>query len=675
MRELTVPADLTFEVLRIIVVLNLGFAVGLAVSCVLFWLCCAVEQYRDVRRCRRRPLGTASVSAILSLIVPCALGAQSGRDVPEIEPTYIRIFGSDTLEIYGASLSPDGRWLMFSSGGLWVVPAGGGDPMRLVPEDYEADGALWFPTSDRVAFRAGPQGIMTVPIDSETGRPTGLPRPVTLEASSAYFDLSPDGKWIAYTPWADGQRLIRIVPSNGGTARTLVAADTPRPIWAPDGRHIYYHVRAGKQIALLRISVEGGDPDTVSTAGWIRLGHSSLLLSDGGDHRVFTVTSMTGKPLARFSLPGDMRPPGTTGLDSTNRFIATTSNFGAALHVLPVDGGPVRQLTDGLKEDAPIGWTESDRVLFSTQLNGKEVLLLSPAAGGAMHQVSLPEERRKQLNTNVPPPFLSRDGSHLFYEVPGDAYEYSVLKVLSLGDGSIHVITPAHLSERPGITGPGGIPHFNGPEFVYLEARGDRVDLRAWEPASGSRTLRTFGVDEHPGTMSLHDDRLVYARTLENRSSLRLERLGSPQSRELVSVSGGLQSAGWSPSGDYVAMVHVVEASGGWESARVAVQQVSPLGEPIGELRYVSDPSLSWWNVRWLPDSRGVLAAGWDDHNVWFFPVDPNASPVCLSQEEPQGVHEFVLSPDGRYIVYPSRVPRGSSVWLVDVGEIPGGLK
>ena len=292
-----------------------------------------------------------------------------------------------------------------------------------------------------------------------------------------------------------------------------------------------------------------------------------------------------------------------------------------------------------------------------------------------MRQVSLPETRRRLLNTRVPPPFLSGDASHLFYEVATDEPEISVLKVLSLGDGSIEVISSAHMAAGPAVTGPGDIPHFNGPDFVYLERHGDRSELRAWRSGDGSRLLRTFGADERPGTMSLQGERLVFASGTGAVKSLRIARLGDARSRELVSVAAWkLQSAGWSPNGRYVAMV-VIDSTGGWEAARVAFQEVSPSGEPIGDLRYVSEPSLSWWNLRWLPDSRGVLAAGWDDHNVWFFPVDPGERPVCLTQDNPKEVDEFVLSPDGRHIVYPSRVPRGSSVWMVDLGEIQGGLK
>jgi Tol biopolymer transport system component len=668
MSNLIAPADFALNALRIVAILNLGFAAVLAGILLLSLICCGAEWLGDRRDERHHTSLRFAVLVALLLSAGTSLHAQSEPEVPTIEPTFTRLFGSDTLEIYGASMSPDGRWVMFGGENLWVVSASGGEPIRLT--EGKADGAVWFPTSDRIAFRSS--AIMTLPIDRETGQPTGPPRPVTLEGSQAYFDVSPDGKWIAYTPRQDGQRVIRIVPSNGGTARTLIAADTPRPMWSADGRYIYYHVASGSGMGLARIPAGGGRPDTTTAAGWIRLGHSSLLLSSGGNSRDFTVTTLTNRAIARFHLPGEMRPPGTTGLDSTNRFVGITSNHGAALHVLPVDGGPVRQLTEGQEEDKPIAWTDDGRILFSTHLNGNEVLLLAPAGGGAMRQVSLSEERLKLLNGRVPPPFLSSDGSHLFYQVKSEDPELSVLKVLSLESGTTQEITSAHPAGGGGVVGPGGVPHFNGQDFLYVERKPGEYELWAWTP-DGSRLLRAFG-DQLSGRIGVLGDRIVFPESSDDRVTLRIATLGEAVSRELASVIGKLQSVGWSPNGQYIAMVHV-DTSGGGESARVAFQRVSPSGEPIGDLHYVGEPSLSWWNLRWLPDGRGVLANSWDDHNVWFLPVDPNESPVCVTQDEPKGVDEFVLSPDGKHIVYPSRVARGSSIWLVDLGEIRGGSK
>lgn len=637
---------------------------------------------------RRSPVKAVALAALVAVVAAPAVTAQSNspRDLPTIRPTYTRIFGSDTLEFYGPKLSPDERWILFEVAGsgekmsLWLVSATGGQPIPLTDGNHMDDGAVWFPTSDRIAFRSDRQGhwaIMTLPIDPRTGRPTAAPRTVTLEGSSAYFDVSPDGNWIAYTPVEDGRRVIRIVPSNGGTARTLVAADTPRPIWSSDGRYLYYHLAGGKppaRWALMRIGVAGGTADTVMVAAAPpRLGHASLLLSEGRRSHAFDVATLAGGRRARFRLPRDMRPPGLTGLDAKNRLLTTVSSFGTALRILPVDGGPARQLTDGSQPDRPLGWTDQNEILFSTRLNGDEILMLGPAGGGEMRQVRLPEPRRTLPSTYVPAPFLSRDGSRLFYEAEASDPDLSVLKVFSLRDGTTQEITSAHPSDAR-VLGPGGIAHFNGADFVYLQRQNRGYELRAWTPERGSRRLRTFADLDSVGPIGVRGDRIAYAVRSADRATLRVTSVGEPTSREVLSVSGTLQSVSWSPDGRYLVMVQY-DGLGAWESARVAFQEISQSGDPIGELRYVGERSLSWWDLRWLPNSRGVLAVGWDDANVWLFPVDPGERPACVTQDEPRSVWEYVPSPDGRHIVYPSRVPRGSSIWMVELGAIPGGAQ
>ena len=70
--------------------------------------------------------------AFLLIAAPLGLRAQNERDVPTIEPTYTRIFGSDTLNIGSPVMSPDGRWIAFAvfenmnRQNLWIVSSDGG---------------------------------------------------------------------------------------------------------------------------------------------------------------------------------------------------------------------------------------------------------------------------------------------------------------------------------------------------------------------------------------------------------------------------------------------------------------------------------------------------------------------------------------------------------------------
>jgi len=151
-----------------------------------------------------------------------------------------------------AQASPDGRTIVFESlGKLWVRPAAGGAPRRLVSGDDA--GFELFPTWSR------------------------------------------DGRTIAYVSWTDeGLGHIRTVPASGGRARDVTA--TPghyaRPRFSPDGRTIVFErvapgtltsPRYGGDAGAYRIATAGGEPVLLER------GAASPHFGAGND-RVFLVT-------------------------------------------------------------------------------------------------------------------------------------------------------------------------------------------------------------------------------------------------------------------------------------------------------------------------------------------------------------------------------------------------
>ena len=97
----------------------------------------------DLQRTARRPPTIVFVSAFAASAL-CAtaleLPAQQGQeaDVPTIEPQFTRVYTAEApTQLRIPSLSPDGRWIAFSTSGtdfdsgLWLVPAKGGEAIRL----------------------------------------------------------------------------------------------------------------------------------------------------------------------------------------------------------------------------------------------------------------------------------------------------------------------------------------------------------------------------------------------------------------------------------------------------------------------------------------------------------------------------------------------------------------
>ncbi len=201
-----------------------------------------------------------------------------------------------------AKWSPDGKSIAFLSARsgsqqVWLLPMeGGGEARQLTSLSTEADNHIWSPTGDAIAFTSDvwpdlpddaaqkkraeereSSGVKAQVIDSLlyrhwtewrhgkrshifiTSIATNAPRDLTpgdLESppfsmsSGHLFDISPDGKTLAFTrgparateAWST-DTAICIVPTSGGTITDLTVANKgadTAPYFSPDGKYIAF---------------------------------------------------------------------------------------------------------------------------------------------------------------------------------------------------------------------------------------------------------------------------------------------------------------------------------------------------------------------------------------------------------------------------------------------------
>ena len=205
------------------------------------------------------------------------------------EPAPIPTGPSGWIDINHA-VSPDGRWLAFTSGAIWKVPTGGGRPSRVTT----APGSwvhAWSPDGRRLAFSANlGDGLDVFSIAADGGPERRLTTDAHLDDAPQY---SPDGRWVYFLSDRAGTRDIWRIPAAGagpgdGKAEPITADDrddaSPHP--SPDGKWLFYlsyppalQFNGGnRDVRIRRVPLGGGRPDRSRPQDIARLvgGHGTL---------------------------------------------------------------------------------------------------------------------------------------------------------------------------------------------------------------------------------------------------------------------------------------------------------------------------------------------------------------------------------------------------------------
>ncbi len=265
------------------------------------------------------------------------------------------------------AISADGKLMCFSSdrGGrgnlnLWVQQLGGSNPIRVTSTDSDEIDPAFSPDGTQIAFRSDREGggVFVVPAlggDAHLLVP-GCRRP----------RYAPDGRSIACwtgelgTGWIPGSARILLAPSAGGAPRPLFPefAVSLAPVWMPDGKRILFlgrrvdkDTKAGKargEIDWWIGSLDGGEPvQTGATA-------------------VFNEKKLTPRPGALGIAPDAVLPDGSAVLFSARQG-DTTMLWQIALSPKSgkLTGEPIA-LSSGT-EDAVHPAANHESIVFSSQ--------------------------------------------------------------------------------------------------------------------------------------------------------------------------------------------------------------------------------------------------------------------------------------------------------------------
>ena len=246
--------------------------------------------------------------------------------------------------IGGPTVSPDGKWVLFSAvevdlrenkrtSHLWVVPIGGGTARQMPSTPAGETGGRWSPDGKSYLYISSEDGGSQVWIggfDPESGMLGALPHKITnisTEADGAIW--SPDGKNIVFTSevfpgcaddacnkysdqlhanskvkamvfehllfrhWnhynSDKRSHLFVVPAEGGVAKDLTPGDHDVPPFSLGGQDAYAISPDGKELAF--------------TSNWDKVGATST------NNDIFVVSMSGGEPKKLSTSPGGDSTP------------------------------------------------------------------------------------------------------------------------------------------------------------------------------------------------------------------------------------------------------------------------------------------------------------------------------------------------------------------------------
>jgi serine/threonine-protein kinase len=188
----------------------------------------------------------------------------------------IKVAGEGYMDVSPAWLDDDHLLFVSNRDGLrevYVVEVGAtgsrGEP-RKVPGVIDAHTISYSVAGRKLAFSKATvrQNVWSYPADSGTVSIADGHHVTSENALIESHDISPDGRWLAYSSDLRGNLSIYKRPIGGGNPTPI--ANSPmsefEPRWSPDGTEIAFHEQVGGEVAVMVVPAEGGPPFQVASA-------------------------------------------------------------------------------------------------------------------------------------------------------------------------------------------------------------------------------------------------------------------------------------------------------------------------------------------------------------------------------------------------------------------------
>jgi Tol biopolymer transport system component len=330
--------------------------------------------------------------------------------------------------------SPDGDRIAFRSerdgGGLFIMGRTGESVRRVTDSGFNPD---WSPKGDEIVFATervyddpfnrGPKSALWI-VNAATGQKRRL-----IEGDAVQPRWSPHGYRVAYFTARGGRRQRDIATINAAGGEPVLVTDDPavdwNPVWAPDGRYIYFSSARGGSVNLWRVAIDELSGRTLGplepvtapsrlvahlsfSADGSRLAYASIDLTQNIQRIAFDPVTETiqGEPVA---VTTGSKLWATFDLSPDGQWLALTSDKPQEdVYVARADGTGLRQLTNDLAFDRNTQWSpDGTRIAFySNRADGWDIWTINPD-GSALTQLT--------KNGSAHRPIWSPDGSRMVF--------------------------------------------------------------------------------------------------------------------------------------------------------------------------------------------------------------------------------------------------------------------
>ncbi len=543
-----------------------------------------------------------------------------------------------------ATLSPDGKFLVYSDPmGLHVKVIATGE-IQTIPEPDGLAGVVWlpqawFPDSTRVLATAQQPGdhfsIWVFPVVGGKGH--------QIRDDAEGWSVSPDGSQIVFTTGSSllgyhviGGREVWLMGANGEQPRRLIGPEDgcvfSAAQWSATGQRIAY-ARFNETADRVEASIESADLEgrsrtviysdpALRSYTWLSDGRLIVSLAepsapDDTNLWEIRVDVRTGRPAGRPRRLTNWAGFGAYYLSSTvdgRKLAMLRTSFQSDVYVGDLQSGGTslttpRRLTLDEHTDAPFAWTpDSKAVIFISNRNGP-INIFRQALNQTSAETLVASSEEKFAAR------LTSDGSTILYTT-GD---------LQGGTRSVMRLMRVPISGGPSdlVLEGKGMDYFacsKGPHSlcVMTEPSADhkQITITAFDPFRGSRrvltTIATDPAREYRFGLMPDGSRVAVVTPSSTTGAVRLISLSGGKERQItVKGWGGLNTVDWSQDGKL--MFISSQSSNGPTLLSVDLEgNAHPLWQPKGSLG-------SWtWAIP-SPDGQHLALMGATlDGNVWM---------------------------------------------------------